>query len=200
MEKELKEMKCEMKLLAKSNKRLLKNVNQLKLESTYNSNKIIKLESQLDTIKIRDGIKAFIDYIFVSLNLEGKIGYERKIYMIYNILDKKINNDNRPLIKNIKFIIYNVFKKLHLGNGLAHDINLNRSFIEQMFELIKDKANEDRLEETKLEFKKTNMEEIIKELIIVRKNNYNKAEDVKEREEQIVMSKVKDLDLILKSH
>ena len=42
------------------------------------------------------------------------------------------------------------------------------------------------------------MEEVIKKLIRVRKKNYNKALEVREKEEKIVMSEIKDLDLILK--
>ena len=65
--------------LVESNQKLEKNIEQLKLASTNFSNKVDKLESQLDTIKMRDGIKAFIDYIFASLKLAAKIGYESKI-------------------------------------------------------------------------------------------------------------------------
>jgi hypothetical protein len=67
----------------------LKNIKQLKLDSTNNSNKIVILLSQINAIKIRDGIKVFIDYIFVSLNQERKNQ------------NKKLNNYNQFLIKNI---------------------------------------------------------------------------------------------------
>ena len=186
------------KKLEKSNQKLKKNIEQLKLASTNFSNKVDKLESQLDTIKMRDGIKAFIDYIFASLKLAEKIGYESKIYMIYITLDKKSKDYNQHLIKNIKFILYTVFKKLNIGNEFAHNVDLNSSIVDQMFELIKDNDNEEKLKETKIEFQKTNMDRVIKKLIQVRKENYNKPIEVRENEEKNVLSEVKDLDLILK--
>ena len=186
------------KKLEKSNQKLKKNIEQLKLASTNFSNKVDKLESQLDTIKMRDGIKAFIDYIFASLKLAEKIGYESKIYMIYFTLDKKSKDYNQHLIKNIKFILYTVFKKLNIGNEFAHNVDLNSSIVDQMFELIKDNDNEEKLKETKIEFQKTNMDRVIKKLIQVRKENYNKPIEVRENEEKNVLSEVKDLDLILK--
>ena len=186
------------KKLEKSNQKLKKNIEQLKLASTNFSNKVDKLESQLDTIKMRDGIKAFIDYIFASLKLAAKIGYESKIYMIYITLNKKSKDYNQHLIKNIKFILYTVFKKLNIGNEFAHNVDLNSSIVDQMFELIKDNDNEEKLKETKIEFQKTNMDRVIKKLIQVRKENYNKPIEVRESEEKNVLSEVKDLDLILK--
>ena len=186
------------KKLEKSNQKLKKNIEQLKLASTNFSNKVDKLESQLDTIKMRDGIKAFIDYIFASLKLAAKIGYESKIYMIYITLDKISKDYNQHLIKNIKFILYTVFKKLNIGNEFAHNVDLNSSIVDQMFELIKDNDNEEKLKETKIEFQKTNMDRVIKKLIQVRKENYNKPIEVRENEEKNVLSEVKDLDLILK--
>ena len=186
------------KKLEKSNQKLKKNIEQLKLDSTNFSNKVDKLESQLDTIKMRDGIKAFIDYIFASLKLAEKIGYESKIYMIYITLNKKSKDYNQHLIKNIKFILYTVFKKLNIGNEFAHNVDLNSSIVDQMFELIKDNDNEEKLKETKIEFQKTNMDRVIKKLIQVRKENYNKPIEVRESEEKNVLSEVKDLDLILK--
>ena len=188
------------KKLEKSNQKLKKNIEQLKLDSTNFSNKVDKLESQLDTIKMRDGIKAFIDYIFASLKLAAKIGYESKIYMIYITLNKKSKDYNQHLIKNIKFILYTVFKKLNIGNEFAHNVDLNSSIVDQMFELIKDNDNEEKLKETKIEFQKTNMDRVIKKLIQVRKENYNKPIEVRENEEKNVLSEVKDLDLILKLH
>ena len=184
--------------LEKSNQKLEKNIEQLKLASTNFSNKVDKLESQLDTIKMRDGIKAFIDYIFASLKLAEKIGYESKIYMIYSTLNKKSKDYNQHLIKNIKFILYTVFKKLNIGNEFAHNVDLNSSIVDQMFELIKDNDNEEKLKKTKIEFQKTNMDRVIKKLIQVRKENYNKPIEVRENEEKNVLSEVKDLDLILK--
>ena len=186
------------KKLEKSNQKLKKNIEQLKLASTNFSNKVDKLESQLDTIKMRDGIKAFIDYIFASLKLAAKIGYESKIYMIYITLNKKSKDYNQHLIKNIKFILYTVFKKLNIGNEFAHNVDLNSSIVDQMFELIKDNDNEEKLKKTKIEFQKTNMDRVIKKLIQVRKENYNKPIEVRENEEKNVLSEVKDLDLILK--
>ena len=184
--------------LVESNQKLEKNIEQLKLASTNFSNKVDKLESQLDTIKMRDGIKAFIDYIFASLKLAAKIGYESKIYMIYITLNKKSKDYYQHLIKNIKFILYTVFKKLNIGNEFAHNVDLNSSIVDQMFELIKDNDNEEKLKETKIEFQKTNMDRVIKKLIQVRKENYNKPIEVRENEEKNVLSEVKDLDLILK--
>ena len=112
----------------------------------------------------------------------------------------KNNNykDIEHLEKKIRFILYKVYKKLNLGNDFAHGVNLKLSVIDQIFELIKDNDNAERLKETKIEFQKTNMEEVIKKLIRVRKKNYNKALEVREKEEKIVMSEIKDLDLILK--
>ena len=188
------------KKLEKSNQKLKKNIEQLKLDSTNFSNKVDKLESQLDTIKMRDGIKAFIDYIFASLKLAAKIGYESKISMIYITLDKKSKDYNQHLIKNIKFILYTVFKKLNIGNEFAHNVDLNSSIVDQMFELIKDNDNEEKLKKTKIEFQKTNMDRVIKKLIQVRKENYNKSIEMRENEEKNVLSEINDLDLILKLH
>ena len=198
LEKSNKKLEKSNQKLEKSNQKLKKNIEQLKLASTNFSNKVDKLESQLDTIKMRDGIKAFIDYIFASLKLAAKIGYESKIYMIYITLDKKSKDYNQHLIKNIKFILYTVFKKLNIGNEFAHNVDLNSSIVDQMFELIKDNDNEEKLKKTKIEFQKTNMDRVIKKLIQVRKENYNKPIEVRENEEKNVLSEVKDLDLILK--
>lgn len=153
--------------------KLEKNINNMKLDLTNSRNQLDKIESELDTIKIREGIKAFIDYIYASLKLKQNLSYEKKIFNIYKILNsykKQKKKYDADLIKKMESVIYNIYKKLKVGNKFAHNIDLNSSIIEQLFEITTD--NDDKYENLKeILLSKTNIDPILKQLIENRKNN-----------------------------
>ena len=115
------------------------------------------------------------------------MNYEDKIYAIYDTLDFKFNSDlyDQSLIKKIKATLFIVYKKLDSGNSLAHNINLDRSIIDQVFETIRTKSNENYLNELISWFKKGNGDQFMKELIMNRKEKRNHYFDLIEIENKM---------------
>ena len=98
----------------------------------------------------------------------------------------------------MKSVIYNIYKKLKVGNKLAHNIDLNSSIIEQLFEITTD--NDDKYENLKgVLLEKTNINLILKQLIENRKSNYFKQNKLLINESKII-GNVVDLEDILIVH
>lgn len=115
------------------------------------------------------------------------MNYEDKIYAIYDTLDFNFNSDlyDQSLIKKIKATLFIVYKKLDSGNSLAHNINSDRSIIDQVFETIRTKSNENYLNELQSWFKKWGGDQFMKELIMNRKQKRNHYSDLIEIENKM---------------
>ena len=185
--KEKKTNNKKTKALKKENESLKKAMNSMVLNMTNTRNELDKVKSDLELIKLRDGLKAFIDYVYSGLKLTNRINYENKIYAIYDTFDLNFNSDlyDQSLIKKIKSTLFIVYKKLNSGNSLAHNINLDRSIIDQVFETIRTKSNENYLNELISWFKKGNGDQFMKELIMNRKEKRNHYFDLIEIENKM---------------
>ena len=115
-------------------------------------------------IQIRGGIKALIDYFYKGLNLGNEFHYEKKIYEICEKLrEYKDKKYNQYLIKKIITFLNLVNVSLKTNNNLVHDLDINFSVLEQIFKIV---------DVIKKRFKKTFVENTIKDLIEVRKKYY----------------------------
>ena len=65
--------------------------------------------------------------------------------------------------------MYKIYNKLNYGNALAHDINLNNSIIEKIFQKIKSKTDENYFDDLISDLKTTKAEKILKALIFMLK-------------------------------
>ena len=177
-------------------KKLEKNYNKLRLDMTNKSNQLDKIQSELDIIKIREGIKAFIDFIYASLKLTKVLSYDEKVYSIYDKLNSfsDAKKYDIKLIKLLKSAVYNFYKKYKSGNDLAHSMDLNRSIIEQLFQIIKPKDDKDKYSNLETILKdKMNIESLMKKIIMNRKENYF-LKDILFENDRIILSQVTDLD------
>lgn len=190
-----KEIKSKMKKINKLENQL----GSLNLINTNIQNELINIKFELKNIKIRDGLKAMIDYIYSSLKIKDSLSYKKKIDKIYDVLKKDYSSIeyDKNLIKNINNFLYKISKKLEEGNESAHEIDLNRSIMEQIIDVLKQKSNDNTFDYLKTKFKVTNADQILKELMINRRNNYYMQEKLIENEKEI-KEKITDLKKILK--
>ena len=90
------------------------------------------------------------------------------------------------LTKKARKAIYNISYKLKQGNITAHDIDLNKSIIEQIFQKIQSKNDKNYYDDLISKLKRSKAEKILKELIVNRKIYYYSEELLNEREAKIL--------------
>ena len=178
-------LESDKKIIEKKYEKIYKLANENKVE-------IKKLRNELDLIKVLDGLKAFIDYIYYSFNLKDSIYYEDKITELYKYLEPLIFNVNydNELIQQLKILLSNSLKKLKIGNDYAHPF-LDGSVIKIIFN-IADPNNECQKLKSKLIEKK--IDAPILKLIEIRKMNFNKKEKL-EQEEKTLTDELRKNDL-----
>ena len=76
--------------------------------------------------------------------------------------------------------------KLSKGNFLAHDIDLNKPIIEQIFQKIQSKNNENYYDDLISRLKASKAEKILKQLIVNRKKYYYSEKLVEEGDPKIL--------------
>jgi len=174
--------------------KIKENLDKYKKMNNDMTNEISKLKSDLVLIKIRDGLKQFINFIYKSCELSGETIYEEKISHINNYFDEKFRYiKNKSFLKKTKNILFNIYKKLKSGNELAHDVNLDMPIIERIKSIIiidKEKENEITIFDL---IQELNSDQIIKELILNKKNYYNNYVLMLEKEARI-LSNVQKID------
>ena len=174
--------------------KIKENLDKYKKMNNDMTNEISKLKSDLVLIKIRDGLKQFINFIYKSCELSGETIYEEKISHINNYFDEKFRYiKNKSFLKKTKNILFNIYKKLKSGNELAHDVNLDMPIIEQIKSIIiidKEKENEITIFDL---IQELNSDQIIKELILNKKNYYNNYVLMLEKEARI-LSNIQKID------
>ena len=174
--------------------KIKENLDKYKKMNNDMTNEISKLKSDLVLIKIRDGLKQFINFIYKSCELSGETIYEEKISHINNYFDEKFRYiKNKSFLKKTKNILFNIYKKLKSGNEVAHDVNLDMPIIEQIKSIIiidKEKENEITIFDL---IQELNSDQIIKELILNKKNYYNNYVLMLEKEARI-LSNVQKID------
>ena len=167
--------------------KIKENLDKYKKMNNDMTNEISKLKSDLVLIKIRDGLKQFINFIYKSCELSGETIFEEKISHINNYFDEKFRYiKNKSFLKKTKNILFNIYKKLKSGNELAHDVNLDMPIIEQIKSIIiidKEKENEITIFDL---IQELNSDQIIKELILNKKNYYNNYVLMLEKEARIL--------------
>ena len=187
-EEETKSQKKQIKKLKKENDSLKKIMNEMEKKMMDTNHKLEKIDSDLELIKFREGLKVFIDLLYSGVNLSGETYYENKMQAIFKELDQNYNSAiyDKPLIKKVKSALFKVYNKLKFGNGQAHDINLNTSILDQIFEKIKSPKDGNYYDDLIAKFRKTKAEKIMKELIINRKKYFKSPNQLEEIEKKIV--------------
>ena len=144
----------------------------------------IKLNKTFNVIKLRYAIKCLINCLYYGIikKPDYKVNLKQKISEILEILqDKKINN--AKLLSNVLPKLKDNLKK---GNFDAHEIDTSCSVLEQIFMSIDPMDNYMSL---KNDLKnKTNIEEILKKLIDLKKKTYyfKNQNSVKNNEKKIL--------------
>ena len=106
-------------------------------------------------------------------------------------------NIDKPFLKQTKNILYQIYKKIKLGNELAHNLNINISVIEQIKNIIIHEKEDTGLL-TLLDFiKSSNGDETIKKLIKNRKDNFYNYENMIKNETKL-LSTVPKISIVLK--
>ena len=146
-----------------------------------------KAKSDLDLIKIRGGLKAFIDFIYSGLKLEKNDDYESKIKLSLNWLNSYENSEthNTKRIKELKHLLYYAYRKLKKGNNKAHTFDMNKSILDQIIEITR--TNKDyNYDDIKKCLKDLNADYLMRELINIRNKYYSNKRSRIECEEKLM--------------
>ena len=199
--KKYKEIKNENKEIRNQNKVLENKIMTMsesnKMKSIKNQNKLEKIEtklsiveSDLNLIKTRDALKVFIDFFYRGFNFHEQLSYEERVEKIYKIINsfKSLKANDTNLLKMIKKLLKNSIIKLKLGNCYAHSLDLTKSALLQIFNIIDPK---EECKEIVLRLNGIQADEIIMGIIESRENYYyNKVK--LEQEEKVWFEKLTD--------
>lgn len=197
--KEIRKLKEEIKNINnKTNKEIgklkeeierLKSENRAKLKIARKNMEIMrikmsKIESNLNLIKVRSALKAFIDYFCKGLSLNIHLGYEERVNQVINILKTlKIKEGiDSDFIYKIIGLLKNAISKLKIANNYAHDFNLDQSTLKQILDVIAPKEKNDDLEKRLNQF---NANLIIQQLMVVRRDFFYEK-DILEKKEKMI--------------
>lgn len=199
--KKYKEIKNENKEIRNQNKVLENKIMTMsesnKMKSIKNQNKLEKIEtklsiveSDLNLIKTRDALKVFIDFFYRGFNFHEQLSYEERVEKIYKIINsfKSLKANDTNLLKMIKKLLKNSIIKLKLGNCYAHSLDLTKSALLQIFNIIDPK---EECKEIVLRLNGIQADAIIMGIIESRENYYyNKVK--LEQEEKVWFEKLTD--------
>ena len=201
MQNENKEIKKKYKEIQNENKKMKNQIMTMresnKLKSIKNQNKFEKIEtklsiveSDLNLIKARDALKVFIDFFYRGFNFKEQLSYEERVEKISEILTSSISfkTYDSKLLKMIKKLLKNCIIKLKLGNSYAHCLDLKKSALLQIFNIIDPKRECNIIS---LRLKDVQADTIITGIIKSRENYYyNKVK--LEEEEKVWFEKLTD--------
>ena len=199
--KKYKEIKNENKEIRNQNKVLENKIMTMsesnKMKSIKNQNKLEKIEtklsiveSDLNLIKTRDALKVFIDFFYRGFNFHEQLSYEERVEKIYKIINsfKSLKANDTNLLKMIKKLLKNSIIKLKLDNCYAHSLDLTKSALLQIFNIIDPK---EECKEIVLRLNGIQADAIIMGIIESRENYYyNKVK--LEQEEKVWFEKLTD--------
>ena len=200
-EEENKKYFSKIKELQKENKNLKyffeQKFNKLNKDLINFENNANKLESELKLIEMREPFKIFIDYIYFTCGFTDSNSYEYKMNLIHDYLNSNLSKVNKGSTrKKLKYLIYLIYKNLKMSNELAHKFDVRLSIIEQIFSNIFPKEFHE-FEIIKDIIQKNGGDDVMKAMILNRKNNYYNL-DIMKKNEKIILSKVKDIKFIFK--
>ena len=163
-----------------------KEINSAHTKITALKVEICRLRSDLDLIKIRRSLKAFINYMYIGLKLKGDFDYESKISNIVAKLNTFTSDKyDQNLIEKTQMFITNFTKSLESGKILAHEMDFDISILDQIFRAADGGKNyEDIKERLK---KNSNADDVIKQLVKNREINFLNRKLLKAEEETINM-------------
>ena len=163
---------------------LLKQINLDKVE-------ISNLKAELNLIKLRRSLKVLANYIYLGLNLDGEFTYDSKVKKIVEKLNSfKSKEFDKNLVDKTKQFMNFISYKVNLGNVSAHNVNMDASIIDQIFDLF-DRKNHCENFKNKLK-KSTNADEIIKKLVKNYEDNFFNKTKLKYNE-KIIEESIDDL-------
>lgn len=169
-----------------------KKIDNLKKNLEKMQNELIDVRYELKLIQSREAFKAFIDYFYFGLKFHEPLKYSEKIYLIRDKLKKKmkVNNKIKRQIMNLLIEIYN---KLYSCNTSAHSIDLKKPIITQILEIL---GNKDNYGNALEKINKTNMNDVITELISKRDEYYFDKDTLNKLEAQIYQ-KIPNLETVI---
>lgn len=157
--------------------RAIKN-SKINLENV--NNKYIKIDSELNIIKLRDLLKGLVDFLCKALNIITNNSYYFKVFLIkQEIKKKKIKNLNNSEINEF---LDKLYIQLKYANKNAHSIDINMPILDQIFKYIDPK---NKYKELKEELKKGKMNELLQRLSIIN-NSYSNVKKIIEKKESII--------------
>ena len=157
-----------------------------------NQLKIAKIENDLDIIKSRNAIKAFIDYCYKGMNLTMSNSYESKIKCIISKISHLKNNTlyDTNSIELLIQILKTILIRLKDGNKMAHLLDKYTPILEQIIKMIDDNKNDYTPIKKRLE--EIGTSKILKKIILNREENYNDRSKM-EKEEKIIFDEIEYL-------
>ena len=148
-------------------------------------------KDDLKLIKVRAAFKAFIDFFYRGLNLNGKSDYGDKVddilYELNSYSDSKLYDVLK--VNKVRTLLRKCYEKYQLGDTNEHYMNLTRSVLDQIFELIdQEKENE----EIKKNLKESIFEKIVSQVVVAKeKYLYKKNENKLKELEDNIYSEIK---------
>ena len=149
------------------NKKLKEYLRRIRNENYELSTKVIELEQKIHLIKLRDSIKDIIDLFSKVLSVSKEETYAFKS----NEIKQKIKGQNQTKIikKEFSEFIGKIYDQFLVANKDAHSLALDEPILTQLFLRI---DPSDDLGGIRLSLEKGNLNNLLEDLSINRKNNY----------------------------
>ena len=166
----------------------MKNMNK----NTYDlQTDLADAKDDLKLIKARAAFKAFIDFFYRGLNLNGKYDYGDKLddilYGLNSFNDSKLYDILK--VNKVRTLLRKCYEKYLLGNNNAHQMNLNKSVVDQIFEIIDPEKENEEIQKC---LKESIFEWVVSQVVATREKYFSKKDKNKLKElEDNIYSQIK---------
>ena len=156
----------------------MKNMNK----NTYDlQTDLADAKDDLKLIKARAAFKAFIDFFYRGLNLNGKYDYGDKLddilYGLNSFNDSKLYDILK--VNKVRTLLRKCYEKYLLGNNNAHHMNLNKSVVDQIFEIIDPEKENEEIQKC---LKESIFEGVVSQVVATREKYFSKKDKNKLKE------------------
>jgi len=170
----------ELEKIKNKNQQLERAIKNSKINYENLNNKFLKIDAELNKIKLRDSLKGFIDFLCKAFRLKTEKSYYYKVFLLKKeIKVKKMKNLTDLGLGNFLDKIYILIK---YANKSAHSIDMSKPILEQIFKYIDPKNNFKKLEDLLMKGKMNGLLEKISQI----NNSGNAAKKINEKKDEIL--------------
>lgn len=154
----------ELEKIKNKNKKLERAVKNSKINYENLNNKFLRLDSELNKIKLRDSLKGLIDFLCKAFQLETEESYYYKVLLLKKELKKKEMKNLTEL--GLNDFLDKIYILIKYANRSAHSIDISKPILEQIFKYIDPKNNFKKLEDLLMKGKMNELLETLSQINI----------------------------------